>query len=320
MLRRDFLRFVLTGGLTAPLAGCALSRPLQVGIHPWIGYESFFLARDFGWLPPEVVLHVGKSASESLQGLAEARLDAAALTLDEVLKARGAGIPLVIVLVFDVSAGADMVLAREGIASLDRLAGHRLAVERSALGALMLTEVLKAAGLREQALIVVDMPVDQQPAAWQAGRIDAAITYEPTASRLQALGARRLFDSRSLPDTIFDVLAVRADRLEARQGALREALAAHFRALAHLRTNREDALYRIAAHQGVGPDAVARALGGVVLPGLAANRGYLQPGSRLAAAAARLSRLMHERGLLKAEDSLTGLLDASHLPSGEVGP
>ncbi|MDR9441043.1 MAG: ABC transporter substrate-binding protein, partial [Halomonas sp.] len=162
-------------------------------------------------------------------------LDGAALTLDEVLKARAEGLPLAVILVFDDSVGADMVLARPQIATLADLSGARIAVERSAVGSLVLHKLLEAAGLTADQLEVVDLPPDRQLAVWRQGDIDAVVTYEPTASQLMREGARRLYDSSQFPDMILDVLAVRHDRLRWRTDALEALVLAHFRGLAHLR-------------------------------------------------------------------------------------
>ena len=321
MNRRTFLAHMasIPALAAAPwLSGCASPRPLEVGIIPWIGYEPLYLAREFNWLPAGVQLHDGKDARDTLTALYAGQIDAACLTLDETLHARAAGMPLTAVLVFDVSAGADVVLARPAIRKLADLAGKRLGVEQNAVGALVLGKLLEAAGLPASALTLIDLPVGQQLAAWQNGELDAVITYEPTATRLLHKGAQRLFDSRQMPDTIFDVLAVHSDRAKNQRAALDALVAAHFRSLAHLQTNRQDAIYRIASHQNVSPNDVRQALAGVMLPSLAANHEYLAThDGRLIRAAKNLSAMMVQQGQLKREDTLDGLISASWLPHNE---
>ncbi len=313
MSRRCFLHGTFALASLPWIAACA-RKPFAIGVHPWIGYESFRLAREFGWLPEGVVLHEGKSALDTLAGLRQGRLDAGALTLDETIAARVSGVPLSVVLVFNVSAGADVLLVRPEIKTLAELAGKRIGVERSAVGALMLVKTLSHAGLDESAIQVVDIPVPAQPKAWREGRIDAAITYEPVASQLRREGAVALFDSRQIPDTIFDVLAVRRDRLIGRRRLLRQLIEAHFRALAHLRINREDAIYRIATYQKTTDVDVRRALGGVMLPGLEANHVFLKAGSLFHQAAQQLMSLMHSKGLIPQRDEMKQLLDDRYLP------
>lgn len=320
MERRRFIaRLGLLPALAAApwLAACAPSGPLAVGIHPWIGYETLPLAREFAWLPAGVELVEGKSMSDTQAALQAGKLDAACLTLDEVLVARAAGVPLTVALVFDVSAGADVVLARPGIRSLGALAGKRIGFEHNALGALVLSRLLEAAGLPAAAVTLLDLPPDRQVAAWRKGEVDAVITYEPIATLLRRDGAERLFDSRLIPDTIFDVLAVRRDRAGGQRAAIKALVASHYRALKHLQTNRQDAIYRIAARQKTTPEEVQLSLGGVVLPSLDANRAYLAShDGRLAGAARTLARLMIERRQLRREDDLAGLFSSEWLPHG----
>jgi NitT/TauT family transport system substrate-binding protein len=286
---------------------------MTLGIYPWIGYESLRLARAFDWLPADVQLVEGRNASDSLAGLRAGTLDAAALTLDEVLLARSQGVPLMAVLVFDISAGADVLVARPEISHLAALAGKRIAVEHSAVGELLLVEALAAAGMIMQDVTLLDIPPNLQLAAWREGRIDAAVTYAPNSKHLEQAGAIRLYDSRKCPDTIFDVLAVRQDRVWGHNTTLHALLDAHFQALKHMRTNRADAMHRIAAWQGGEAQDVQKALAGVALPSRSGNQFLFAAGGKLAQVSQRLNNLMLARGLLPRLDSLKDLFQPHYL-------
>ncbi|MET3999644.1 NitT/TauT family transport system substrate-binding protein [Marinobacterium sp. MBR-109] len=298
---------------TVMLPACTFGGRLKVGVHPWIGYETLYIAENFGWLADSVELIKQKNASSSLAALSNGELDAAALTLDEVLSAREQGVPLKVVMVFNHSVGADAVLARAGIRQLSELKGKRIAVEKTAVGALMLAKLLQASGLQEHEISVLDIPPDSQLEAWQQGMIDAAITYEPLASRLERQGGERVFDSRALPNTIFDVLAVLPDR---KTDLVRSTIQAHMRGLEHIRVNRQDALHRIATWRGLSVDEVSRSLGSVHLPDLQSNHSYLVQNGELVAAAEQLVGVMMQAGLLRAAPELEGLLDVRYLPNG----
>jgi NitT/TauT family transport system substrate-binding protein len=304
---RRTLRFLLLGLLAGLVAGCAPDPPLRVAVHPWIGYETLYLAHDFGWLPDGIIFAEGQQLSDSAAALRAGHVDAAALTLDEVLLLREQGVPATVVMVFDISAGADALLVRPDITRLPDLRGRRVAVEPSALGPLILHHVLTTAGLEAGEVIRVDSDIDRQPRAWAGGEIDAAITYGPTIEALERLGAVRLFDSRQMPDTILDVLAVRADRVGDRR--LAGLIEAHFRGLAHLRRNREDAMYRIAGRLDVTVSTVERDLAGVSFPDEARNLAMLGPGSQVEQAARIVGGVMREQGLLKRAVDLDGLVD-----------
>lgn len=312
--RRRWSTAVLSGLLlSSGLAGCA-PPPLRLGLHPWPGYEPLVLAEGFGWLPDGVTLNWGEAASDTLDGLRTGRLDAGALTLDEVLLARSLGLPLVVVAVVDESVGADQVLARE-ITHPNGWRGARVAFEPSAVGHLVLKLWLETMGLTMADVRAVHLPPAEQPEAWAAGAVDVAISYPPNALTLREQGAVVLYDSSHFPGLVLDVLAVHRDRLGWRDGArVSDLVAAHFRGLEHLRVNPEDALRRIArAHQTTYADTLA-SFGGLNLPQVTVNRALLRAGGELGAVAARLASVMVEARLLPAVPDLSDLATDRYLP------
>lgn len=277
-----------------------------------------FLARSEGWLPNGTVrLFETSSASQSISALAQGQVQAAALTLDEVLRARAAGQALTVVLIFDISAGADVVLARPEIRQPADLRGKVIGAETSALGALVLAKVLSMAGLQASDVEIRPIRMDGHLDAWRSGQLDALVCYEPTAGRVLAAGAHRLIDSRQFPDTIFDVLAIRQDAAEPHAGAVKALIGAHFRGLRQLRQNPQDTAYRIGGHLGLAGDDALQAFHGLHLPGLAQNKSLLASNGRLAAVGRELSSLMLAGGLLSKADDLRGLITDAYLPDSE---
>ncbi|MDD1622797.1 MAG: ABC transporter substrate-binding protein [Methylococcaceae bacterium] len=289
---------------------------MVVAVHPWVGYETLYLARDFKWLPDTIRLRDDKTLGESLAALHSGEADAACMTLDEMLRARASGLPLSAALVLDVSAGADKVLARPEIMSPKDLAHKRIGFDRNSLGVLVFEKLLEAAELPTSAVIQVDLPPDSQLKAWRGREVDAVITYEPMATVFEREGARNLFDSRRMPDAIVDVLAVRRDRPKIFP-LVRHLAAIHFRAQEYMRIYEQDALFRVSAREDLSPDEARRMLATVIFPSLDANRNYLGGDARLAQAAKTLSMLMVKHGLLAREDDLAELVMPETLPTEE---
>lgn len=315
MQRRRFLGLSLAAGFAATgLAGCLSKKTLAFGVHHWIGFEPLYLARDFGWLPEPVVLRSGASAADSMDGMLAGNLDGAALTLDETIRLVARGMDLVAVAVADVSAGADVLVVRPGLNHLADLRGRRVAVEMTGVSGILLLKILETAGLRRRDVILVDLPVSEHPGVWARGEVDACVCYEPVASMLVRGGGLRLFDSRQLPETIFDLLVVTRETARQNPGAVQDLVAAHFAGLRHLVRGIHDAVYRVAHRQGVAPAEVRRALATVTLPDLAANQRYLSESGRVAMTAASLSRLMVGAGMIARQPSLEALCDPSFLP------
>jgi len=301
------------------LQGCEQSRHLKVAAHVWPGYEFMHLAKELHWLDPHQVELVPTAfAGESLEALIAGHVDAAALTLDEVLTARAEGVPLTVVMVFDVSAGADVVLRRPGVGQGDGLRGLRVGYEHGAVGALMLEKALNHEGLVLDDIVAIDLPPSRHVAAWNAGFVDALVTYEPVASQLQEQGATVAFDSGQTHNLIVDVLAIRANRLHwPHAGALRHLVAAHFRALEHFQRNSEDAAYRMAPRLSLKPNEVNAAFSGLVLPDIENNHRLLGGDAPpLLDSASELSSLMRSRNLLPSnKDDLGRLIDDHYLPA-----
>lgn len=299
----------------APLAACSPRRPLVLAGHPWPGYEPLFLARTLGYLPAEVVLQEAPTVQASIDSVRKGEADGAMLTMDEILQLRDQGVPLQIVLVFDVSKGADMLLTQPRIRDLSGLRGQRIGAEDSALGSLMLAMVLDRAVLRPEQVTVRRIVYEEQEAAWARGEVDALVTYEPVATRIRKSGARQLLSTRDMPDTIFDVLAVRPEVLRSHGEVLRATLVGHFRALSYLRQNPWDAAYKTVPHLGVSAEEMISSLRGLELPDLIGNQRYLsaQDGDLLRVAR-KLSAIMLQAGVISKPVDTNQLYSGAYLP------
>lgn len=304
-------------GLALPWlgSGCAPQRPLQLAGHPWPGYEPMFLARSLSYLPANIELYESATVQESIEAVGRGRVDGAMLTLDEALRLRDQGLPLEIVLVFNVSRGADMLLTRPSLTHLLDLRGKRLGVEDTVLGSLMLALVLEKAGLRHEDVTVQRIAYESHEKAWRRGDIDALITYEPAGGRLAALGARRLLSTRQLPDTIFDVLVMHREAARLHAGTLRACLAGYFRALAYLRQNPWDAAYRVAPRLQLSAQGMIDTLRGLELPDVVGNRRYLADDGTLLQSALRLSPILQQAGLLQRPVDPQELVTGAYLPA-----
>ncbi len=319
--RRQFISLLGSSMLVPLLPGCLpCENSLTIASHVWLGYEFMFLARDEQWLPPSgLILKETRSASDSMKALLEGTVAGAALTLDEVLRVRSRGIPLTVVLVFDASAGADAVLARPGINEPADVVGKRIGYERSALGALMFQKLLEAAHLTPEQVTPAPMNIDHHLQAWQEERLDAVVTYEPEITKLEKLGAHRIFDSCRMPGMILNVLAVRSDLLSTYAESISDLVRAHFRGLHHLKTNRQDAVHRMAPRLGIPSQNVLEAYKGVELPDIRSNRTYLgEKSHKLRDVAGLLSSLMFKIQLLKKEDDLKDLCTDIYLPTSDL--
>ena len=184
---------------------------LRIGTNVWIGSEPLYLARELGHLDPATVQLVEyPSASEVLRAFRNQAIDGMVISLDELFGLAVDGFQPRIILVVDVSHGADVVVGRRGMRTMHDLKGKSVAVESSALGAFVLSRALAINGMQASDVNVVHLESNEQPEAFEKGQVDAAVTFDPYRAQFLRAGAKTLFDSTQIPGEIVDLLAVRA--------------------------------------------------------------------------------------------------------------
>ena len=127
--------------------------------------------------------------------------------------------------------------------------------------------LLKREGMTEKDLQIVNMTADDAAAAFIAGRIPAAVTWEPhlTLVRTKQQG-KVLIDSSTTPGLIVDVVALTCDYIEQNPKDVEALVKGLYKAVEFIKTNQEEA-YAIMA-KGVGgylekPEDFAEAAKGV---------------------------------------------------------
>ena len=169
---------------------------LRLGSNRWLGYAPFYLADDLNWLESSRIRLVEyPSATGVLRGVRNGLLDGGLLTLDEALLLAQEGVPIAVIWVLNTSAGADALLAKPGITTLDALRGKRIGVEQTAVGGYMLNAALAQAHLQVSDIRVVPLPLDEHWPAWQANTIDAVVTFDPVRQKILNAGGQVVFSS-----------------------------------------------------------------------------------------------------------------------------
>jgi NitT/TauT family transport system substrate-binding protein len=172
----------------------------------------------------------------------------------------------------------------------------------------MLLSALEANGLTMQDVRVHTLTVDDHLAAFQAGEVDALVTFEPVKSQAVAAGGTSIFDSRAIPGRIVDVLAVRSDVGEARPHDVGVLVDAWFAAQSAVASDPAGTAKVMAPRSWVSPEDYRAAVATIRFPDREENRrllGGASPG--LAAPARELAGLLVRGGRLPAEPSVEGL-------------
>lgn len=314
--RRRILQTILAAGLLPALPACT-ARPstLRLAGNEWLGFQLLFMAQGLGYtskLP--LHLQLTTSSTDTIAMLQRGEIDGAMITLDEALALCVDKVPIKVVLLFNVSLGADVVLAKASIQQASDLRGRRIGMEAGSLGRLMLDALLEYAELEMDEVEIVYLSPEQHHYAWQHDEVDALICYEPLASQMLSEAGWVIFDSRMIPDRIFDVLVVTEQTIKQHTKTLRGVVAAYFQALHHFRSNPVDASHRLGHLIGMPSEDVLRLFRGLFLPDERANLEYLSTDdTRIRLAASELlARLYPAEAVAGCE--VAGLFDNRFIP------
>lgn len=216
--RRHFRRVASVAamvGLGLGLVSCGVSEAkLTVPISSWPGYEYFYLAHRLG-LDRAEGLEINPVQFADPQAIVHAYLrgdlSVAQLTTVEAVDicARDRKRCPVIVLILNESRGGDRIAIANGLPGISALRGKRVAVTYSTLGPYVLSRALEQNGLSLGDVKLADMPLSRMPDALKQGKVQAAVFFPPFSDYAARDGASHVvFDSRAIPEEVFDVLVV----------------------------------------------------------------------------------------------------------------
>ncbi|WP_456383521.1 ABC transporter substrate-binding protein [Persephonella sp.] len=286
---------------------------LKIGTNVWIGYEPLYLARELGYLdgyPVHLVEY--SSSSQVIRAYRNRIINGAALTLDETLLLKDYGFDPVVVLVMDISEGADAIVAREGIKSLKDLRGKKVGVENSALGAYVLSRALEKGGLSPDEITIIPLEVDEHYHWFKTGKIDAVVTFEPVKSKLLKLGGKVIFDSSQIPGEIVDVLVIERSYIEKHPEVVGRVVNSWFKALNYMKSFKKQSFMVISQREHIPVGDLLKAYRGIQIPDRHVNLlllNHSQP--RLKAVAKKLLKIMREKKIISRENiSIDDLFDS----------
>jgi len=309
---RRYLCVLACAALLLSLVGCVREpeTALRIGTNVWIGSEPLYLARELNRFDPAAVQLVEyPSASEVLRAFRNQAIDGMVISMDELFGLAVDGFQPKIILVVDVSHGADVVVGRRGMRTMRDLKGKSVAVESSALGAFVLSRALAVNGMQASDVNVVHMESNEQPSAFEKGLVDAAVTFDPYRAQFLRAGASTLFDSTQIPGEIVDLLAVRATVVEKQPKAIQSLLAGWFGAIDYMKSDPKDAARRMGIRQQTTGEQFLEAEQGLHVPSREENLKMLGGSTpELSVTGRRLLALMVDAKLLRPGLDIEGVL------------
>ena len=269
------LALITAAFLTSCPFAIGAPKKLTVGHDLWIGYSGVFVAKEKGFFEKAglaVDLKPFSNPGDTLPALVGGSLDIGMATLQNLsLINAQSDSDLVAIYLIDSSNGADAVVAKEGIRSIAGLKGKKVAATTGEVNHMLLLAALEKAGMKESDIEFVNMSADDAGAAFVAGRVDAAVTWEPWVTKAKTSGGSSLFTSADIPDTILDAVIVPKKSVDSRAADWKAFLSAIDEGVKFLVSNPEESHKIIAKALESTPEEVKGMLEGDKVYDLADN-------------------------------------------------
>lgn len=178
--------------------------PLKVSFHSWIGNGIYFVAKEKGFWEKEglkVELQQVDDSAVSKQLLSSNKVDGIMGWTPETIQILAdTGVPMKVVFATDYSDGADGIIAKESIKTLEDLKGKTVSFETGSPSHLFLSYLLDQKNIPITELKTTNQTASDAGATFVAGKVDAAVTWEPWLSKAsERKGGHVLVSSKNLP-------------------------------------------------------------------------------------------------------------------------
>jgi NitT/TauT family transport system substrate-binding protein len=319
-------RYWVLGVLVAAflVAGPAFgAEPIKLGMSTWLGYAPLYLAKEKGLFQKrgiEVEVVVIESPADRRAAFAADRIQGMATTVDTHVMTAAAENPIALkqVLAMDDSHGGDGMVAKKEIKAIKDLKGKTVAAQLGAGASYFwLNYVLAQNGMKLSDLKTVDMKAGDAGAAFVAGKVDAAVTWEPWLSRAKETPfGHVLLSSDQTPGIIVDSLAFKPDFLKKRAEDVKKIVAAWNEAVQFAAENPTEADAIMAKFTGQKPEEFTKEKTGVRFYGQKENKEYFgtpQKPGLLYKVTQRAADVWSQLKFIKTKPKAADLIDGSFL-------
>jgi NitT/TauT family transport system substrate-binding protein len=249
-----------------------------IGMSNWIGYAPLYLAQEKGFFKArgvDVEVKIVESVTDRRAALAAGRLQGMCTTVDAHVITAANGIPVKQVLALDDSYGGDGIVAVKSIKTIKDLKGKRVAGHKGGATLFWINYVLTQHGMTLSDIHMLDMKAGDAASAFVAGKVDAAITWQPHLSKAAQQGnGHILLDSSKTPGVIVDSLAFSPEFIKDHRDVVKKIVEAWYEALAFHKAHPQEANAIMAKFTGDKPEAFASYLKDVRFYGPEENRRY----------------------------------------------
>lgn len=209
------LGLILSLMISSCTTGLRQHPSLKIGINSWPGYAIAYYAESTN-LFEERGLNVEfipfNNQQDNIRATMRGALDASFVPLWEVLQADPGDDQPTFLMVADISAGSDGIVAGPGIRTVSDLRGKKVGVKLGTVPHLVLLEALQTEQISPEDVEIVDVSNAISLQQLRAGELDAAVVWEPDLSKTaEDIGGAVVFTTADVDSLVIDGLASRSE-------------------------------------------------------------------------------------------------------------
>lgn len=303
-IRRGTSLLAASIACAAALLPAAVRAEVKVGVSDWPGWVAWYVAEQKGFFKKhgaDVKLVWFANYTDSISALSSGQLDANSQTWSDTLGPLAKGLKLKTVLVNDNSAGNDALMVSPKIKGFADLKGRSVALEQYSISHFVLATALAKNGMKPADVKIVNLSAGDAAAAFLAGRVDAAVVWNPWVNTIQQSGkGRALFTSKDMPGLVPDLLVAQEKSLAAKRKDFVGMVRAWMDTEKFLREQPDEASRIMAKVVGMKPEEYKVFLPGTRFFDAAANRAAFDPANpqSLVAVAPTIAAFLAEHKLI----------------------
>ena len=215
--------------------------PIKLAFSTWNGYMALVIAAKEGYYKKhglKVSYTVIEDPVQRFNAFKAGSLNAVATTVDTYSRTYAKGIHSVEVLGLDASVGGDGIVAEKSITTVGQLKGQKIAVSAGSTSQWLLAYVLSQHHLSLKDVQQIDLTSGDAGAAFAAGRVKVAVTWQPWLSRAeQNPNGHVLVSTKQYPTIITDHVAFAPSFVRQHPGEVKAFIAAYTDAMSLIKKN-----------------------------------------------------------------------------------